>query len=946
MFENIVVQDSNSNTTKDFRDVSIEVAGKEIYIGSNYKVKWKHMQSLNCKNDVDDIDEDDEEISGFQDFRDADYARAGFVLICTKEDKRKSKSKQQQRMSFQQDDDDDENTETRTFWVRFPIPPEGHRLVGTLWEAFRKILEGGSRKELNKRQKKKDKEQRKREEELLQEQQELKDKKLASKTMYSRSNSSNRTYSKRPYDFMRKNAANIANNAEVWTDDEDENVDRTANVTAIVTSPVGETTPELVPVDEEEMATEDDEEGGGAGFGDDDDDESEHEFGEDNSNSNSNKMEDDTSVVEDATNKEEEDLVEALNHKVLEDNDEGDDDDEDSVVLKKSLSSSSKRRRMKRRGPVLDDSDSEDEDDTLLHTDKAGMTKPTTAGTNIQRVVTPKESRRFLDDNNDGDNDANDSKGKVPETEQDRSDDEEASAKNTKKMNYFFQPRPKTNDATIKDTNLNLSLGDTDRNVDVSQDNGATESDSDLLTNNVSHNEKNEATPETSILHKSKNITTFFAPKSKNTLGRQKTKTPMRNRSPMRNNRSPMRTKRRTPTTTKRILDADLSDSDDETSTVVVVESHTSGDAKDDEILDDGDHKAAADVRMALTTPSRSPSKLRAHTPKQSRMQFEIVRSPVRKSYDGKSTRSIGEEDPIENADSSQSPSKRPSSILKRSASRFSGGRLKKRRLRINAGSKSALEALEFADTKKQQYHLSPVSTSHRPNSRDDVVSAANTVTAGERSPIQPLKLGPQVELAATEYNHKWRGFRNDGNSCYINSSLQQLFSVPKFMLAISDRTEEGGGRHELAATLSDLYADVLLLGNDDSTSSAGESTSSSISRDTSTSKTASARPVKKVVDRLTNRFHGYKQQDAHEFLGELIDQIHEEFSPPPSPSNGNEGEGDESIDSDSENDKSESPGKGKDSCCSGIRGMEPTDEFFRWNVQVCLECKTCGYSR
>ena len=931
MFENVVVQDSNSNTTKEFRDVSIEVAGKEIYIGSNYKVKWKHMTSLKCKNNVDNIDIDDEDEDD-EDFRDADYARAGFVLICTKEDKRKSKSKQQQqpqRMSFQNDDD---KAERRTFWVRFPIPPEGHRLVGTLWEAFRKVLEGGSRKELHKRQKKLDKEERKREEELLQQQQELRDKKLASKTMHSRGNTTSRTYSKRPYDFMRKNAANIANNAEVWTDDEDETVDNNITATATVTSPVGDTTPELVPVDEDEVATEDDE-GGGVGFGVGDDDESEHEFGEDNSNSNSNTMEDDTSV----------DLMETLNHNELED------DDEDSVVLKKSLSSSSKTRRIiKRRGPVLDDS--EDEDDNLFQTDAVGMTKPTTAtaGTTVQRVVTPKESRRFLDDDNDG---ANDGKGKVPEqeTEQDRSDDEEASAKNTKKINSFFQPRPpKTNDAT------NLSLGDTDRNGDASQDSGATESESesesDLLTkNNVSHKEKNEATPEASILPKSKNTTTFFAPRSKIALGRQKTKTPMKNRSPMRNTRSPMRTKRRTPTTTKRILDDDLSDSDGETSTVVA-------DTKDDEIMDDGDHKAAAsDVTMAATTPSRSPSTLRAHTPKQSRMQFEIVRSPVRKAYGGKTTRSIEEEDPIENADSSQSqsqsPSKKPSSILKRSASRFSSGRLKKRRLRINTGSKSALEALEFADTKKQQYHLSPISTSRRPNNRDDVVSAANTVTAVERSPIQPLKLGPQVELAATEYNHKWRGFRNDGNSCYVNSSLQQLFSVPKFMQAISDRTEEGGGQHKLAATLSDLYADVLVLGddNDNSDSSAGESASGKIGRETTPSKTASARPVKKAVDRLTKRFHGYQQQDAHEFLGELIDQIHEEFSPPPPPLNGNEGDDNESTDSDSgsgNDDKSESPGKVKDSCCSGARGMEPTDEFFRWNVQVCLECKTCGYSR
>ena len=76
----------------------------------------------------------------------------------------------------------------------------------------------------------------------------------------------------------------------------------------------------------------------------------------------------------------------------------------------------------------------------------------------------------------------------------------------------------------------------------------------------------------------------------------------------------------------------------------------------------------------------------------------------------------------------------------------------------------------------------------------------------------------------------------------------------------------------------------------------------------------ASAKPFKRVVDKLTDRFHGFQQRDAHEFLGEVIDQIHEELSPP----------------------KAEEPS------CTAV----PTDEFFRWNVQVCLKCNHCGYSR
>jgi len=106
-------------------------------------------------------------------------------------------------------------------------------------------------------------------------------------------------------------------------------------------------------------------------------------------------------------------------------------------------------------------------------------------------------------------------------------------------------------------------------------------------------------------------------------------------------------------------------------------------------------------------------------------------------------------------------------------------------------------------------------------------------------------------------------------------------------MQALSKR-QEG---HELTTSLFQLYENLLQTEN---------------------SRCASAKPVKKVVDRLTNRFHGYQQRDAHEFLGEVMDQIHEELS------------------KDSES-KSQ---------------QDPTDDFFRWNVQVCLQCKSCGYSR
>jgi len=94
----------------------------------------------------------------------------------------------------------------------------------------------------------------------------------------------------------------------------------------------------------------------------------------------------------------------------------------------------------------------------------------------------------------------------------------------------------------------------------------------------------------------------------------------------------------------------------------------------------------------------------------------------------------------------------------------------------------------------------------------------------------------------------------------------------------------------------------------------------------TSKSKAADPSALKVQMDVLTNRFAGYEQRDAHEFLGALIDFLHEELA---------DKEGSNSVTADDE------------VAATVVTTDLPTDEYFHTKVRVCLECMSWpGYSR
>jgi hypothetical protein len=153
-----------------------------------------------------------------------------------------------------------------------------------------------------------------------------------------------------------------------------------------------------------------------------------------------------------------------------------------------------------------------------------------------------------------------------------------------------------------------------------------------------------------------------------------------------------------------------------------------------------------------------------------------------------------------------------------------------------------------------------------------------------------------------------WRGLRNLGNTCYMNASIQMLLSAPQFVQQLDPYNE---GRR-LVSSLCNLAQDL----NDREQVGA-----------------ATAKALKLAVDDQTDKFIGYQQRDAHEFLGDLLDKLHIELE-------GSKEKKDDAEDKVVE-ENMEEPAREEEPPL-----VLPTDEHFHLTVEVCLTCKSCGYAR
>jgi len=205
-------------------------------------------------------------------------------------------------------------------------------------------------------------------------------------------------------------------------------------------------------------------------------------------------------------------------------------------------------------------------------------------------------------------------------------------------------------------------------------------------------------------------------------------------------------------------------------------------------------------------------------------------------------------------------------------------------------------------------------------------------------------------------------GIQNLGNTCYLSASLQTLFSIPQFVqdLYKTYETQSPTKKLPLTQALLEVATAIGVLSEEEAPLISPEVVRSKLLN----KKAGNPAALKKQMDVLTEKFAGYEQRDAHEFLSDLVDFLHDELAalPPDATAAIASAEGTAAEEGKSSTDENKNPneaaeqkvGEEKDvvknnggaATLQPELGVLPTDEYFRLNVRVCLECDSCGYSR
>lgn len=153
-----------------------------------------------------------------------------------------------------------------------------------------------------------------------------------------------------------------------------------------------------------------------------------------------------------------------------------------------------------------------------------------------------------------------------------------------------------------------------------------------------------------------------------------------------------------------------------------------------------------------------------------------------------------------------------------------------------------------------------------RPASNQSPAAKRSLVLPNHSTPFKKVRSSldyggwnKQRPSALTQPQPPLQGFSNLGNTCYMNAILQSLFSLPSFS---NDLLKQGiqWKRVPMNALLR-RFAHLLLK---------KDVSSPEVKKDL-------LRRVKSAISSTAERFSGYMQNDAHEFLSQCLDQLKED---------------------------------------------------------------------
>ncbi|XP_003277323.3 ubiquitin carboxyl-terminal hydrolase 29 [Nomascus leucogenys] len=242
--------------------------------------------------------------------------------------------------------------------------------------------------------------------------------------------------------------------------------------------------------------------------------------------------------------------------------------------------------------------------------------------------------------------------------------------------------------------------------------------------------------------------------------------------------------------------------------------------------------------------------------------------------------------------------------------------------IQSNGKNPSSLEDLE----KDRGLKLGPsfkTNCNGNPN-LDETVLAPQTLDAknGLASPLEPehSQDDPRCNKAQVPLDSHseqlQQGFPNLGNTCYMNAILQSLFAIPSFAddLLTQDVPWEYIPFEALIMTLTQLLA-------------LKDFCSTAIKRELLGN-------VKKVISAVAEIFSGNMQNDAHEFLGQCLDQLKEDMGNLNAILNTGKECGDENS----------SPQMHVGSAATKVV-VCPVVANFEFELQLSIICKACGHA-